>query len=231
MRPPAAVRVSVIIPALNEAANIAAAIDGAWQAGAHEVIVVDGGSADGTLEIATRQKCLALSSVRGRAVQQNVGARRASGDVLLFLHADTWLAAGGVGQIVEAMQPARVVAGAFRQRIDAAGVLYRLLERGNALRARWGRPYGDQGIFVRREVFERVGGFPEVRLLEDVLFVRQLRRLGRLALLPGPLHVSARRWRRHGVVRQTLRNWRILAAAKLGVSPDQLAGLYPPHES
>ncbi len=230
MRPPATVRVSVIIPALNEAANIAAAIDGAWRAGAREVIVVDGGSGDGTLEIAAGQSCLALSSARGRAVQQNVGARQASGDVLLFLHADTWLAAGGVGQIVEAVREAHVIAGAFRQCITAAGVLYRLLERGNALRARWGRPYGDQGIFVRRDVFERVGGFPEVRLLEDVLLSRQLRRVGRLVLLPGPLHVSARRWQRHGVVRQTLRNWRILAAARLGVSPDRLAGLYPPHE-
>jgi GT2 family glycosyltransferase len=105
-----------------------------------------------------------------------------------------------------------------------------LLERGNALRAWWGRPYGDQGIFVRRDVFERVGGFPEVRLLEDVLFVRQLRRVGRLVLLPGPLYVSARRWQRHGVIWQTLRNWRILAAAKLGANPDRLSGLYPPHE-
>ncbi len=223
-------RVSIIIPALNEAANIAAAIDRAWQAGAHEVIVVDGGSRDGTLEMAAGQHCVALEAPRGRGIQQNTGARQARGDVLLFLHADTWLAAGGVPQIVEALREPRVVAGAFRQSIDAPGVLYRLLERGNALHAHSGRPYGDQGIFVRRDAFEHVGGFPEVRLLEDLLLARQLRRLGRLALLPGPLHVSARRWHRHGVVRQTLRNWRILAAAKLGVSPNRLAGLYPPPE-
>jgi rSAM/selenodomain-associated transferase 2 len=220
----------VIIPALNEAANIAAAIDRAWKAGAHEVIVVDGGSADGTLESAAAHNCLALSSARGRGVQQNTGARRAIGEVLLFLHADTWLAPGSAGQAITALHDDGVVAGAFRQRIEAAGVLYRLLERGNALRARCGRPYGDQGIFVRRDAFEQVGSFPEVPLLEDVLLTRQLRRLGRIVLLPGPLYVSARRWRRNGVLRQTLRNWRILAAAKRGVRPERLAGLYGPRE-
>lgn len=223
-------RVSIIIPTLNEAANVAAAIDRAWQAGAAEVIVVDGGSRDGTLDIAAGQNCIALSSPCGRGLQQNAGARRAGGDVLLFLHADTWLVAGGAAQIQASLQDEPIVGGAFRQRIDAPGILYRLLERGNALRARWGRPYGDQGIFVRRDVFERVGGFPEVRLLEDLLLAKRLRRLGPLILLPGPLHVSARRWQRHGVVRQTLRNWRILAAARLGVSPDRLAHLYPPQE-
>jgi rSAM/selenodomain-associated transferase 2 len=222
--------VSVIIPALNEAPNIVPAIDRAWQAGAQEVIVVDGGSADGTLEIAAACNCLAISAARGRAVQQNAGARRASGDVLLFLHADTWLVARAARQIVQAVHDPNVAGGSFRQRIEAPGFLYRLLERGNAVRAGWGRPYGDQGIFVRRDFFERVGGFPEVGLLEDLLLARQLRRLGRLVLLPGPLCVSARRWQRHGVVRQTLRNWGILAAAKLGASPDRLAGLYRPHE-
>ena len=122
-------------------------------------------------------------------------------------------------------------AGAFRQRIDAAGWLYRWLERGNAWRARrWARPLGDQGIFVRRGLFERIGGFPETALMEDVLLVRRIRQYSRPILLPGPIHISARRWQRHGVIRQTARNWLLLAAFGLGVNPDQLSAFYPPHE-
>ena len=97
-------------------------------------------------------------------------------------------------------------------------------------RAAWrGLPYGDQGIFVRRALFDRIGGFPETRLMEDLLFGKALRRVGRPILLPGPIHVSARRWQRHGVVRQTLRNWALLTARSFGAPPDRLARYYPPH--
>jgi hypothetical protein len=150
----------------------------------------------------------------------------------LFLHADNWLAPEALSQVSAALADTRVPGGAFRQRIEARGVLYRLLERGNALRAgRWGRPFGDQGIFVRREIFERIGGFPEEALLEDVLFMRQVRRFGWPVLLPGPIHVSARRWQHHGVLRQTARNWLVLGAAALGVRPARLLAYYPPHKT
>ncbi len=173
-------RISAIIPALNEAASIARAVEAAWDAGCSEVIVVDGGSTDATLAAARTTRCLLLSAPRGRAAQQNHGARHASGDVLLFLHADTRLAAGAAQQIVQAVQFQGAQAGAFVQRIDAPGRCYRLLERGNACRARWwGRPYGDQGIFLLRPLFERVGGFPEIPLMEDVALSRRLERLGR----------------------------------------------------
>jgi rSAM/selenodomain-associated transferase 2 len=224
--------VSIIIPAFNEAERIVAAVSRAVTSGAQEVIVVDGGSEDGTLELARQQPCQTLSGPRGRAVQQNLGARHARGDVVLFLHADTWLEPDGVRQIGAACDDPRVVAGAFRQRIEAEGRLYRLLEWGNAWRARRrGLPYGDQGIFVRRTAFEAVGGFPEMRLLEDLLLMKRLRRQTKPVLLPGPLHVDARRWRRHGVLRQTARNWLILTAARLGVHPDRLAEFYAAHES
>jgi rSAM/selenodomain-associated transferase 2 len=224
-------RVSIIIPALNEAANIAVAVLRAWETGPLEVIVVDGGSDDGTAALAREAGAGVLETPPGRARQQNAGARQAAGEVLLFLHADTWLGPAGLSQIVEALADSRVLCGAFRQRIEAEGRLFRWLERGNAWRARRrGLPYGDQGIFVRRLAFEELGGFPEVRLMEDAMLMKRLRRRTRPVLLPGPIYVSARGWRRHGVIRQSARNWLLLSAARLGVSPDKLAAFYAPHD-
>jgi rSAM/selenodomain-associated transferase 2 len=191
------------------------------------VIVADGGSSDDTVSLARSAGARVVDCPRGRAVQQNVGARAASGDVLLFLHADTRLAENGVRQIEAALADVRVGCGAFRQAIEAEGRLYRLLEWGNGQRAAHrGLAYGDQGIFVRRALFEEVGGFPELKLMEDVFLLKRLRRRTWPVLLPGPLYVSARRWQRRGVVRQTLRNWTLLASARLGVHPDRLARFY-----
>lgn len=200
-------------------------------AGADEVFVVDGGSTDGTAAVAESSAARVLHSSPGRAVQMNLGAKASTGEVLLFLHADNWLEAGAVGQIREALTDEHVVAGAFRQRIESPGLPYRWIEWGNARRVAWWRmAYGDQGIFVRREVFEQLGGFAEVPFLEDVLFSRRVRGEGKVALLAGPLHVSARRWQKHGVVRQTLKNWLILSAHHFGVSPHRLAEFYRSHQ-
>ena len=224
-------KVSVVIPAINEARDIAEAVQSAWGAGAEQVIVADGGSQDRTREVASSAGCEVVDSPPGRGIQQNAGARRARGDVLLFLHADNRLGVETVRQVEAALDDSRFVGGYFRQRIRAAGVLFRCLERGNAVRAHWLRlPYGDQGLFVRRQAFQRMGGFPEIPLMEDVVFGRRLRSVGKLALLPGPLHVDARRWRRHGIVRQTFRNWCLLTLFKLGVSPTRLARRYRRHD-
>jgi rSAM/selenodomain-associated transferase 2 len=221
------VSVSVIIPAWNEAERIAAAIDRAWTAGANEVIVAEAGSDDSTRTIAASCRCQLVESPRGRATQQNAGAAAATGNVLLFLHADTWLPPGAIDQIRAVLRDPRVVFGAFEQQIEAPGWRYRLLERGNTLRAkRFRLPYGDQGIFVRRSTFLAAGGFPHVRLMEDVLLMRRLARHGRPAILPGPIRVSARRWETRGVARQTARNWILLTAHALGASPDRLATFY-----
>lgn len=224
-------RISVVIPVLNEQPIIEQSCQRALRLGAHEVIVADGGSTDQTQSIAHGCGCELVTSDAGRGAQQNAGARRATGDVLLFLHADTWLAHGNLQQIEAALRDPHVVAGGFYQRIEAVGWCYRALEKGNALRVRCCKlPFGDQGIFVRRQVFEELGGFPQIPLLEDVHLMRRVRQVGAVALLPGPLYVSARRWRRHGVVRQTLRNWGILAADRAGVSPHLLAHLYRRHD-
>ncbi|HWB07930.1 MAG TPA: TIGR04283 family arsenosugar biosynthesis glycosyltransferase [Pirellulales bacterium] len=221
------VPVSIVIPALNEAAMIAASVTSALATGPHEVIVVDGGSRDDTASLARAAGAGVVVCPPGRAFQQNAGARAASGDVLLFLHADTRLAVDGLRQMEAALTDAAVGCGAFRQAIEAEGWLYRLLERGNAWRAaRRGLPYGDQGIFVRRELFEEIGGFPRLKLMEDVFLMKRLRRRAWPVLLPGPLYVSARRWQRRGVIRQTLRNWGLLVSAGLGVHPDRLARFY-----
>jgi rSAM/selenodomain-associated transferase 2 len=224
--------ISVIIPALNEQPGVGRAIRSAWHTGAGEVLVVDGGSCDETPRIAEQLGASVFRSAPGRARQQNVGAARAKGAILLFQHADCWLGSNCLHQVARVLNDTSdTVAGAFRQRIDGSGFLYRALEHGNAARAgRFGIAYGDQGIFVRRAIFEQLGGFAQVPLMEDVMLMRRLRGCGRIVLLPGPLHVSSRRWQRQGVIRQTARNWCLLAAYFCGVPPASLARHYPRHD-
>ena len=182
-------RVSIIIPTLNEAERIAELVEQTRGIGDCEVIVVDGESDDETAE-----KALAAdqvqTSARGRAIQQNAGAEAASGDVFLFLHADCRLNTGALDAVVDALRDPSVVGGCFRQHIDAPGVRYRLLEWGNALRVKlWKWAYGDQGIFVRREIFEQLGGFPDQALMEDLFLMKRLKKQGRIVQLDVPLRV------------------------------------------
>lgn len=224
-------RLSIVIPTLNESAGIEQNIQRALALQPIDVIVADGQSTDGTSELAWAAGATVVTSERGRGRQLNAGARAATGDVLLFLHSDCWLESQAAGQIEAVLRDEKVIGGAFQQRIDHDRRVFRWLEWGNSARVRWRRmPYGDQGIFVRRSAVEAVGGFAEVRLMEDVLLMREFRRRGwRIELLPGPIHVDPRRWLKHGVVRQTLRNWTLLAGLKLGISPDRLAEFYSPN--
>ena len=223
-------KLSIIIPTLNEQQRIETALESALATNPHEVIVADGGSTDDTLMLVGRHNCRIVECPRGRAVQQNRGASTATGDVLLFLHADCEVHPESGVQIAEALKDQNVVAGAFWQRIPASGILFRWLERGNAARVHWRKlPYGDQGIFVRRDVFNELNGFPNEPLMEDLLLMRRIRKKGKVVLLDGPLTVCPRRWQKHGVIRQTIRNWSLLTAARMGVPLDRLARLYRPH--
>jgi rSAM/selenodomain-associated transferase 2 len=221
------VSVSVIIPTWNEEACLGETLRRVREQGPHEIIVADGGSADGTRHVARAADGL-VEGPRGRAAQMNHGAAHARGDVLLFLHADCALEPGALAAAEESLRGRRVAAGCFRMSVTAQAPVYRLIGACATARVRLtGLVYGDQGLFVSRELFEWVGGFPPVRLMEDVAISRALRRLGRVVVAARRIFVSPRRWQRQGVVRQTLRNWALTGLAAAGVHPDRLAAYYP----
>lgn len=220
--------VSVVIPTLNEERQIAACLQSARQAGAAEIIVADGGSTDQTRTLA-REHARVIETPRGRAAQQNAGAREATGDAILFLHADCRLTTGSVETATAAFDSdGSVIAGCFHQQIDHPAWKYRLVASGNAWRVRClGWAYGDQGICVRRVAFEQTGGFPDLLFMEDLFLMKRLKRHGRIRLFDAAIRVSPRRWEKRGLLRQTLRNFSLITAAQLGVSPDRLARFYP----
>jgi rSAM/selenodomain-associated transferase 2/rSAM/selenodomain-associated transferase 1 len=222
-------RISVIIPVLDEERRIGALLAELRGRGFTEVIVVDGGSRDRTVEIA-RAACWGgprvATAPRGRASQMNAGARLATGDVLLFLHADASLPAGAAGYVEGALADPRVIAGAFHTwHVADDGRRAPWLHLAD-LRSRWsGLPYGDQALFVRREAFEGAGGFPDQPLMEDLELSRRLRRLGRIAIVPASVRVSGRRFLAHPI-RDTLLVNVFPLLYRLGVPPASLARLY-----
>jgi len=217
--------VSVVIPTMNEASVIERCIESASDA--DQIILVDGGSEDATLAIAEKHAVTTVSTSVGRGIQQNAGVATASADILLFLHADNWLSSNCIAQIREAADSTPLIVGAFKQRIDARGIKYRLLEWGNGYRARRRKlPFGDQGIFISRVLFEQLGGFADVPFLEDVMLMQSLPKDQVVTFLAGPLNVDARRWQRNGVIRQTLKNRSILRRFNKGKSPDELIAEY-----
>ena len=203
------------------------AISRAWAAGAFEVIVVDGGSNDDTAEFVLQANAQLVTGVAGRGQQMNLGAAQASGEILLFLHADNWLAADAISQINSAMSQSDSVGGGFRQKLQSSRWVYRLIEAGNAFRARYQRlVYGDQGMFVRRSVFEQLGGFAEIPLMEDFEFSQRCFRDSKPLLLEGPVHVDVRRWEQQGVAHTTIKNWQIARAWRKGVAVEELYKRY-----
>jgi rSAM/selenodomain-associated transferase 2 len=222
------VKVSVIVPMLNEQHSITETLR-AIRAGAlnAEIIVVDGGSSDLSVEYARRHSDMLLQAQRGRATQMNAGAAAAHGDVLAFVHADTVVPHTFRRDIETALSDPRVVGGRFDVRLDGAALAHRAIGALISARSRLTRTAtGDQAIFVRRKTFESLGGFPEIELCEDLEFARRLKRCGRIACLRSRVVTSARRWRREGLMTTVLRMWLIRLLFLAGVSPAKLKGLY-----
>jgi rSAM/selenodomain-associated transferase 2 len=225
----APVALSIVIPCLDEAQGIAAALDALapLRRRGTEVIVVDGGSADDTRAIAAGRADLVLTSARGRAVQMNAGAARACGDVLLFLHADTALPQDADTLLRDALAQSAASWGRFDVAIRGRHPLLRVIAAAMNLRSRWtGIATGDQAIFVLRRIFDRAGGYPPIALMEDVALSEKLRRTGRPVCIRERAVTSGRRWEEHGVVRTVLLMWRLRLAYRLGASPDSLALRY-----
>lgn len=219
---------SVIVPVLNEGATLAARLDAlaALRARGAQVIVVDGGSTDASWMLAQGRADAVCLSARGRAAQMNAGANAARGAVLLFLHADTQLPPEGDCMLLQAVR-AGAVWGRFDVRIDGVHPMLRVVAAMMNRRSRWTAiATGDQAIFVRRDAFERIGGFPDQPLMEDVEISRRLRRIAAPAALREQVLTSGRRWERHGVWRTILLMWRLRAAYFLGADPAALAERY-----
>jgi uncharacterized protein len=213
--------VSVIIPTLDEAARIGATIDAAFAAGAAEVLVVDGGSRDATVEIARAHGANVISGERMRARQLNAGARAATHDALLFLHADTLLPPGACDAVGRALDEGALFGGFHLAFLEPG--LERVARIINARTKLTREPWGDHAQFIRRDAFS---GFREIPIMEDYELARRMRRSGRVALLPLVVRTSGRRFIEKGALRTAMVNWLIIAAYELGVSPKRLASWY-----
>jgi rSAM/selenodomain-associated transferase 2/rSAM/selenodomain-associated transferase 1 len=219
--------VSVIIPALNESGVIATTLQSVRQHNPLEIFVVDCGSADVTVESAQKAGAVVLGSNPGRARQMNAGAAKAGGAILLFLHADTILPSEWNSEVLRILKDQKIAAGAFAFRVTENFLGKRMLERTVNWRSRrFQLPYGDQGLFLRRSLFEEVGGFASLPIMEDYEIVRRLRRQGRVVTSRLAATTSGRRWKRLGWLRVTLKNQLMIAGFRFGVAPETLARFY-----
>jgi len=220
-------QISVIVPVLNEAAVVGDTLRRARQPGVVEILVVDGGSTDQTATVAADLADRVLHSAPGRARQMNVAAAVARGEILLFLHADTLVPDGYAHAILDALHDTEVVGGRFDLHLAPSSPLLWLTAELINLRSRLSRiATGDQGIFIRRQVFERLGGYADIPLMEDLDLSRRMKRAGRLACLRQRLTTSSRRWRQNGVVRTILLMWTLRFLYTCGVSPVTLKRVY-----
>jgi len=209
---------SIIIPTLNEERTISQCLETVVDILGIEVIVADGGSTDRTVEIAGQHRDVkVVSSIMGRSIQMNEGAGYASGEILLFLHADCVLSREVVLNVRNVFGSGSFVGGAFKIRLLSDKFPYRLIEMGINFRSRLFKlPYGDQGLFVKRSVFEELGGFREMSICEDLDFVYRLKKQGKIIILDERISSSIRRWENHGILRTSLRNQSLLVSYVLG---------------
>lgn len=221
------ISISIIIPTLNEQSNIDSLLNYLLQMDNHlQLIVADAGSKDNTVA-AAEKVCQVIQTPPGRGIQMNRGAEAAKGDIFWFLHADCRPHLDSIQAMKQVLVDASVVGGGFEYNLDQPGWQFRLVEflsnRKNRL-LKW--LFGDMGIFVRREIFERMGGYQEIPLMEDMDFSKRLKQYGKIAILPQRMNTSARRWIEEGYVLNSIRSWALQSAWALGASPDTLAKFY-----
>jgi rSAM/selenodomain-associated transferase 2 len=221
--------ISIIIPVLNEAAFIVQTLSALQplRVAGHELIVVDGGSDDATLVLSQPFADKVISSPRGRSRQMNAGARIASGDIFLFLHADTFLPRGSAQLILDGLGEKKKKWGRFDVKLSGRRLLFRIVEYLMNWRSRLtGIATGDQGLFVKRELFKTIGGFPEIDLMEDIALSKILKQYGRPLCLWQRVLTSSRRWEKNGELRTIFLMWRLRLAYFLGCDPRHLTRLY-----
>lgn len=221
-------KISIIIPTLNESHTLESTLEGVLSDKNGEVWVIDGGSQDNTLEIAKKWGVNALLSPnRGKAAQMNYGATLATGDILLFLHADTLVPANYGQMIRDRLQDPSVIAGSFQFRFRDPTITLKLVEKTVNWRSHWfSLPYGDQGLFLKASTFKTMGGFKDLPIMEDFELIQRLKQQGNIAIVPSPIIISDRRWRKLGIFKTTLINQIIVVGYYLGVSPEQLVKWY-----
>ena len=222
------IKISIIVPVLNEEKTLGKTLSGLPVTDSEELIIVDGKSSDRTLSIAREFTDRVFVTEKGRGHQMNVGAKGAGGNILLFLHADCILPGDGFKIIRETRKDKRVSAGAFHLGIDHPSFRFRIIERAVHLRSCITRiPYGDQGIFMRKEVFEKIGGFSEICLMEDIEISKRLKKAGKIAFVKPLIRTSPRRWLKEGLTYTTLRDWCLsLSYTFLKISPEKLIRHY-----
>lgn len=225
-------KISIVIPVYNEAEIIESQISHLRNLeydGKYEILIVDGHKSNTTIKkLSPTKKMLLISSAQGRGLQMNRGAREATGEILLFLHADTFLPESGLIDIAHSFSNCDIAGGCFKLGINSSIILLKIIELFANIRTHLIRiPYGDQAIFVKSDVFEKLDGYEEIPLMEDVELMRSLRRNGyQIHPIDKRVHTSPRRWLDQGIIFCTLRNWLIITLYNFGVSPEKLKEYY-----
>ena len=232
--------ISIVIPTLNESVYLADTLQSIFDAISNpiQIIVVDGGSVDNTVEIATKFGVQVLLCGNGRSYQMNAGAAVATGDILMFLHGDTLVPIGFDRWVEECVnlpksslpkerKQEQSIAGAFNLKINSDRSGLRWVEWGVKVRSKFfNLPYGDQALFLKASTFHELGGFPELPIMEDFVFVRSLLKHGKITIVPAAVTTSARRWEQQGIFKTTIINQIMILGYYLGISPDRLKQWY-----